>query len=133
MLNETIHVVITQKLIIFREIEGVPCFYSFHSLGVHIIKENSHLIGLNKYFTIMDESGVISVSLKGIMKEYIDPKQHEPRKIKSIISKSKGDFITVDTFSANVGSAIQSIVATICRGYEAQLKKEKLLILMTYS
>ena len=111
----------------FGHIENIPFVSTFHSLGVHIIKENSHLIGLNKYFTIMDEAGAISI-IKSIMKEHdIDPKQHEPRKIKSIISKSKGDFITVDTFSANVGSAIQSIVATVWRGYEAQLKKEKAL------
>ncbi len=111
----------------FGHIKGAPFVSTFHSLGVHIIKENSHLIGLNKYFTIMDESGAISI-IKSVMKEHdIDPKQHEPRKIKSIISKSKGDFITVDTYSANVGSAIQSIVATIWRGYEAQLKKEKAL------
>jgi len=111
----------------FGHIKGAPFVSTFHSLGVHIIKENSHLIGLNKYFTIMDESGAISI-IKSIMKEHdIDPKQHEPRKIKSIISKSKGDFITVDTYSANVNSAFGSIVATIWRGYEAQLKKEKAL------
>jgi DNA helicase-2/ATP-dependent DNA helicase PcrA len=106
---------------------STPFVSTFHSLGVYIIKENSHLIGLNKYFTIMDESGAISI-IKSIMREHdIDPKQHEPRKIKSVISKSKGDFITVDTFSANAGSASQGIIATVWRGYEAQLKKEKAL------
>ncbi|MCX6754580.1 MAG: UvrD-helicase domain-containing protein [Candidatus Nomurabacteria bacterium] len=111
----------------FGNIENAPFVSTFHSLGVHIIKENSHLIGLNKYFVIMDESGALSI-IKSIMKAHdIDPKQNEPRKIKSIISKSKGDFITVDTFSANVTSAFQSIVAVIWREYEAQLKKEKAL------
>ncbi len=104
-----------------------PFISTFHSLGVYIIKENSHLIGLNKYFTIMDDGDSMSI-IKKIMKDHdIDPKQHEPRKIKSIISKSKGDFITVDKYSQNIGSAAQSIVATIWRGYEAQLKKEKAL------
>ena len=107
--------------------ESIPFISTFHSLGVHIIKENSRLIGLNKYFTIMDEAGAISI-IKSIMKEHdIDPKQHEPRKIKSIISKSKGDFITVETFSANVNNSFGSIVETIWRGYENQLKKEKAL------
>jgi len=111
----------------FGQIQGAPFVSTFHSLGVHIIKENSHLIGLNKYFTIMDEGGALSI-IKSIMKARdIDPKQHEPRKIKSVISKSKGDFITVDTFSGNVGSAAQSIIAVIWRDYEAQLKKEKAL------
>lgn len=126
MLNEKIHGN-NPKTDNFGNIENAPFVSTFHSLGVHIIKENSHLIGLNKYFTIMDESGALSI-IKSIMKEHdIDPKQHEPRKIKSIISKSKGDFITVDKYSENVGSAIQSIVATIWRGYETELKKEKAL------
>lgn len=106
---------------------NVPFVSTFHSLGVHIIKENAHLIGLNKYFTIIDESDAMSI-IKSIMKERdIDAKQHEPRKIKSIISKSKGDFITVDSFSTNAQSAVQSIVAMIWRDYEARLKKEKAL------
>ena len=57
----------------------------------------------------------------------IDPKQYEPRKIKSIISKSKGDFITVDSFSAGVNSSLSSIVAMIWRDYETTLKKQKAL------
>jgi len=106
---------------------NIPFVSTFHSLGVHIIKENAHLIGLTKYFSIIDENDALSI-IKSIMKNRdIDPKQHEPRKIKSIISKSKGDFITVDAFSNNVNSAIQSIVAVIWRDYEAQLKKEKAL------
>jgi DNA helicase II / ATP-dependent DNA helicase PcrA len=104
-----------------------PFISTFHSLGVHIIKENSHLIGLNKYFTIMDEGGALSI-IKSIMKEHdIDPKQHDPRKIKSVISKSKGDFINIETFSENIKNGYESIVATIWRGYESQLKKEKSL------
>jgi len=107
--------------------QNIPFVSTFHSLGVYIIKENSHLIGLNKYFTIMDESGAISI-IKSVMKENsIDPKQHEPRKIKFIISKAKGDFITIDSYSRDVNSAFGSIVAVIWRGYEAQLKKEKAL------
>ncbi len=126
MLNEPIHGNDIKKDN-FGNTDNVPFVSTFHSLGVHIIKENSHLIGLNKYFTIMDEGGALSI-IKNIMKvRDIDPKQHEPRKIKSIISKSKGDFITVDTFSDNVNSAVQSIVSVIWRDYEAQLKKEKAL------
>lgn len=104
-----------------------PFVSTFHSLGVHIIKENSHLIGLTKHFSIIDENDALSI-IKNIMKSRdIDPKQHEPRKIKSIISKSKGDFITVETFSEKVNSSVQSIVAMIWRDYEIQLKKEKAL------
>ena len=38
----------------------IPLISTFHSLGVYIIKENAHLIGLNKYFSILDENDAIS-------------------------------------------------------------------------
>jgi len=126
MLNKPIH---GNDIIInnFGQMTHIPFVSTFHSLGVYIIKENSHLIGLNKYFSIMDESGALSM-IKSIMKKHdIDPKQHEPRKIKSIISKSKGDFITIDAFNEKVNTAVGSIVALIWREYEAELKKEKAL------
>lgn len=105
----------------------VPFISTFHSLGVHIIKENAHLIGLTKHFAIADEHDTL-VIIKDVMKERdIDPKQYEPRKIKSIISKSKGDFITSETFSQNVNSGIQSIVAVVWRDYERKLKEERAL------
>jgi DNA helicase II / ATP-dependent DNA helicase PcrA len=104
-----------------------PFISTFHSLGVQIIKENANLIGLTKHFSIIDESDALSIIKDSMKARGIDPKQHEPRKIKSIISKSKGDFITVDSFSAGVNSALSSIVAMVWRDYETTLKKQKAL------
>jgi len=106
---------------------GAPFISTFHSLGVHIIKENAQLIGLTRHFTIIDENDAISI-IKDVMKaNSIDPKLYEPRKIKSIISKSKGDFISSEKYNQEVKSSLQSIVALIWRGYEERLKKEKSL------
>ncbi|MEI6660296.1 MAG: UvrD-helicase domain-containing protein [bacterium] len=105
----------------------MPFLSTFHSLGVHIIKENAHLLGLTKHFAIADEHDAISI-IKDSMKERgIDPKQHEPRKIKSIISKAKGDFITSEAYANAANNGLQSIVATIWRDYERKLKEEKAL------
>lgn len=107
--------------------EKIPFISTFHSLGVFIIKENAHLIGLNKYFSILDESDAIS-NIKSIMKDLdIDPKENEPKKIKSIISRSKGDFVTVESFLQNSNGHFQDMVARIWREYEARNKKEKSL------
>lgn len=106
---------------------SIPFVSTFHSLGVYIIKENAHLIGLTKHFTILDERDSISI-IKDIMKQHdIDPKINEPRKIKSIISRAKGDFIDVVKFKADVKSGLQSIVALVWSEYENRLKKEKSL------
>jgi DNA helicase-2/ATP-dependent DNA helicase PcrA len=101
-----------------------PFISTFHSLGVFIIKENSHLIGLNKHFSIIDEGDALSI-IKSALRDYgIDPKQYEPRKIKSIISRSKGDFISIEEYEANAIGPLQSIVSKIWRKYEETLNKE---------
>ena len=104
-----------------------PFISTFHSLGVHIIKENAHLIGLTKHFAIADEHDALVIIKDAMKARDIDPKQHEPRKIKSIISKAKGDFITSDIYSQNVRGAFQSIVAVLWRDYEQALKRERML------
>jgi DNA helicase-2/ATP-dependent DNA helicase PcrA len=107
--------------------DQIPFISTFHALGVYIIKQHANLIGLTKHFAIADEHDAL-VIIKDAMKAHsIDPKQHEPRKIKSVISKAKGDFITQETYSQNVQSGFQSIVATIWRDYEQALKNEKML------
>ena len=107
--------------------DDIPFISTFHSLGVNIIKENAHLIGLTKHFTIADEHDALVIIKDAMKAADIDSKQYEPRKIKSIISKAKGDFITVDTYSRDASSAMQSVVARIWRDYERALKQEKAL------
>ena len=104
-----------------------PFVSTFHALGVHIIKENAHLIGLTKHFAIADEHDALVIIKDAMKARDIDPKQYEPRKIKSIISKSKGDFVTVDTFNQNANSSLASVVGLIWRDYERALKNEKAL------
>ncbi len=125
LLNEPIHG--SHDTINQNKVSGVPFVSTFHALGVHIIKENAHLIGLTKHFGIADEHDALVIIKDAMKARDIDPKQYEPRKIKSIISRSKGDFVTVDAFSQNANSALQSIVAVLWRDYERALKEQKTL------
>ena len=103
---------------------GVPFVSTFHALGVYIIKENANLLGLTKHFTILDDADSISI-IKDIMKANdINPKVHEPRKIRNIISRAKGDLITWDKFNISVKSSVESITALIWREYNKRLKKD---------
>src|SRR3989344_7613398 len=64
---------------------SIPFISTFHSLGVHIIKENAKSLGLTRHFTILDEADSVSF-IKEIIKDIgLDPKQYEPKKIKNII------------------------------------------------
>ncbi len=106
-----------------------PFVSTFHSLGVYIIKENSHLIGLNKNFNILDRSDSSKI-VKECLKELdIDPKQFEPNKILNIISREKSDLITHNEYSDSKdnGYTLKSVTAKVWPLYEQKLAKEKSL------
>ncbi len=114
-----------------KERSVLPFVSTFHSLGVFIIKENARILGLTKYFTILDE-GDATTMIKEIMKEIeIDPKQYDPKKIKNIISREKGKFVDLADYeerASNPASGFMAqIVAQIWNLYENKKVKENSL------
>ncbi len=107
-----------------------PFISTFHSLGVHIIKENSQLIGLIKNFSIMDR-GDSSKLIKECLKSLdIDPKQFEPNKILNIISREKGNLISAKDYSSGGDMneyTLQSVAQKVWPMYENKLAQEKAL------
>jgi len=114
--------------------DSVPFISTFHSLGVYIIKENARLLGLTRYFTILDE-GEATTLIKNILKEInIDPKQYDPKKIKNIISREKGKFVHLADYTEKALSfgkgwegSLGKIVAQVWNLYEKQKAKENSL------
>ena len=106
---------------------SVPFVSTFHSLGVYIIKENARLLGLTKYFTILDDGDTTSL-IKGIMKDLdFDPKMYDPKKIKGIISREKGKFTHLEDYAEKESSTLGRIVAQVWNLYEKQKQKENSL------
>ncbi|MFH1366039.1 MAG: UvrD-helicase domain-containing protein [Patescibacteria group bacterium] len=110
--------------------DKIPFVSTFHSLGVYIIKENAKLLGLTKYFTILDEGDSISL-IKEIMKEIgLDPKQYDPKKIRNIISREKGKFVHLADYlerEEGGGNTLGKIVAQVWNLYEKRKMKENSL------
>ncbi len=106
---------------------STPFVSTFHSLGVYIIKENARLLGLTRYFTILDEGDSTSL-IKEIMKGLgIDPKQYDPKKIKNIISREKGKFIHIAEYAEKENNTIGKIVTQIWNLYEKKKMQENSL------
>lgn len=105
-----------------------PFVSTFHSLGVHILKENAHLLGLTRNFTIFDRDDSKRAVKAAIVANGLDPKQFEPAKILGIISREKGNGMTFNVFKENVGrDYMRTVVANVWEHYENRLKKEKAL------
>jgi DNA helicase-2/ATP-dependent DNA helicase PcrA len=101
-----------------------PNISTFHSLGVQILRENHTLFDLKKHFSILGQNDSLSLIKEALKKLDIDPKQFEPKRISSVISRQKGDLIDVKSYSENAGNEyFPRIVASIWEEYEKLLKK----------
>ncbi len=107
--------------------ESRPHVSTFHSLGVLIIKENHTLIGLKKHFSIADEGDVMSMIKEAVKECNLDPKQYEPKKFRHIISRKKGDFVSLADFTARAQTFQERMIAQVWQKYEDALKKEHAL------
>lgn len=107
----------------------IPFVSTFHSLGVYIIKENAKILGLTKYFTILDESDSNSLIKEALKELNLDPKQYEPRKIKNIISREKGKFKHHENYQDESTSSnyLNKIIAQVWKIYEQKKSKENAL------
>lgn len=105
-----------------------PFVSTFHSLGVHIIKENAELLGLSRNFTIIDKSDGTKIIKEALAQEGLDPKKFEPNKILRVISREKGNMNTLERYRETIGKEFLSgIVLRIWSRYEAALRKEQTL------
>ncbi len=109
-------------------ITGSPFISTFHSLGVHIIKEHSGQIGLTKYFSIFDRGDSKKAIKDALEKWGYNPKEFEPGKILGIISKYKGDGVDIEEFSAyEHRSFFEEVVYKVWQTYKETLQKENAL------
>ncbi len=95
----------------------IPFIGTFHGLGISILREKGEVIGIPRSATILDADDAFKLIKSAMKKAGIDPKQFEPRKIQSLISRHKGNMGTADT-----------IEATIQNRYLAQAAKRAFII-----
>lgn len=108
--------------------KGEPFIGTFHALCLHIIKSFHTFAGLPKRFTIYDRADSLRAARDAIKSAGFDPKQLEPRRVLSVMSKQKGDDVSrlhfVDTVAR---SYIDEAIGEVWEKYDAILKKEKAL------
>lgn len=105
-----------------------PFISTFHSLGVHILKERGRELGIGRYFGILDDNDSLSLIKQAIKNAGLDPKQFEPRRMKNAISRQKGNLLTAEKYAGEAGNEyFPRILSSVWLGYEKLLKEEKAL------
>jgi len=102
-----------------------PTVKTFHALGVEILKEESRHLGLPRRFSILDDGESTALVREAITEASLDPKQFEPRRLRHLISRQKGDFVKIEEFMAGAEGYFPQILATVWRRYEEKLREAK--------
>ena len=111
----------------FGDFDSRPTVTTFHALGVRILREHHETLDLNRHFTIYDRSDSVRAVKKALEEAAYDPKQFEPRKILSIISRAKGDALSRSDFLAEATSYPQKVAAETWERYERIMREEHAL------
>ena len=115
-----------------------PFMSTFHALGVYILREHGDLLGIPRHFTILDRNDSLSVIKEALAAEGLDPKQFEPGRLLSTLSRQKGDLITAEEYARSAGlpergrsqsgnNYFPKILSAVWLRYEGALAKQKAL------
>lgn len=107
--------------------DSLPLVTTFHSLGVRILREQHEILGIKKQFTIYDRSDSTRAIKQALTERGYDPKRFEPRRILSLISRAKGDALTVSAYRESAKSYPEQVAGEVWERYEEILKKEHAL------
>lgn len=95
---------------------------TFHSLGLVIMRENYEKLGYEANFTIIDSDDSLTV-IKKILKDLnLDPKEYNPRAIKSKISSAKNELISVSEYAKYANTDFEEKVLEVYDRYQQKLK-----------
>lgn len=106
------------------ELSEVPTMKTFHSMGVYILRRFSREVGLKKDFAILDINDTMKLIKEAMEMRGINPKLHEPKKIRNFISGKKSDGYTAARFAQATHSAYTEIVSATWTTYEELKNRE---------
>ncbi|MFH1979091.1 MAG: UvrD-helicase domain-containing protein [Patescibacteria group bacterium] len=105
---------------------GFPCIGTFHAICTRILRENGQSTGLPRNFSILDKEDSLKILKKCFKTLEINPKQFQPTKILSVISKQKSNLVDLKKFTDKSGDDFfPNTVASIWREYEKHLSNQK--------
>ncbi len=83
----------------FGRSRDIPFIGTFHGLGMTILREKGTAIGIPRTANILAQDESLKLVKQAMGKAGVDPKQFEPRKLQSLISRHKGNLGTAETIA----------------------------------
>lgn len=108
----------------------MPWLGTFHALGVYILRQDGHHIGIPRNFSILDEDDAVGIIKRALKKFELDPKQFQPARIRSVISKLKNASKTPESYleeAAEELAGYPKAILNVFTAYEEELKESNAL------
>ncbi|HEY4476738.1 MAG TPA: UvrD-helicase domain-containing protein [Candidatus Paceibacterota bacterium] len=103
--------------------EGRPFISTFHTLGVHLLREHGRVLDIPRQFSIADRDDSLAMIKAALQDLGYDPKAIEPRRILSTISREKGRLVSASHYTEHLESNyFGQIIVEVWRRYEAALQ-----------
>lgn len=108
-------------------LDSHPTVTTFHSLGVRLLREHHETLGLRRHFVIYDRSDSVRAVKSAIEVAGYNPKEFEPKKILSRISRAKGDAISQSQYTSDASTYPEKVTSEVWRHYDEILKQNQAL------
>ena len=108
-------------------LDSIPVITTFHSFGVRLLREFHEAAGLRRHFTIFDRADSVRAIKAAIEKAGYNPKEFEPRKVLSTISRAKGDALSRGNFADEARSYPEKVAVAVWEHYEQKLREDHAL------
>ena len=100
---------------------------TFHGTCARILREKGAEIGIDRNFTIFDDSDQMALVRESMEAEDIDQKAYKPRDILNLISRAKEQLVLPDEFSKRFVGPIEAVAKRVYKTYQEKLHLNRAL------
>lgn len=95
---------------------------TFHNLGVRLLRQYGDRLGLDRNFTIYDQSDRLRVVKSALEACNFDNARFTPETIQAAISKAKNQLLLPDKYAQSASDFFTNVVAQVYAAYEKKLR-----------
>ena len=91
---------------------------TFHSFCARALRRDGSSIGLDREFTIYDDSDQVEMIKRSMLETNVDPHSFKPRSIQSAISNAKSQLLGAEGFAMGAANYFDEVVGRVYERYE---------------
>ena len=100
---------------------------TFHALGVRLLRQYADRLGMDKNFTVYDQSDRLRIVKLALDAAELDNSRFTPDTIQGAISKAKNQLLTPELYAKQANDYFRQIVAQVYEVYEKKMRDQNAL------